>query len=234
VPDWKLRTVHNGINVHLYDGYIDPSICRRTYGIGPMDPMVLFCGRLSCQKGPDLLLDAVPGFCAVAGTPSSSCRRRGHADVPGAAGERTRRGPRGPVPGRDGLRRRPGQPLQEHGCGVRSEPKRAVRHYHSGGLGAGKPVVATRNGGPREFVTHERDGFLVHDNPGSIGWGINRIFSDFKHAQWMESRVGPRRPSASVGTSSPGRRKGCTGSCCKPVSIRALRNPRVPGRHLPI
>jgi glycosyltransferase involved in cell wall biosynthesis len=50
---------------------------------------------------------------------------------------------------------------------------------------AGKPVVATTNGGPREFVTHEKDGFLVYDNPGSVAWGITRVFADFKHAEWM-------------------------------------------------
>ncbi len=50
---------------------------------------------------------------------------------------------------------------------------------------AGKPVVATYNGGPREFVSHEKDGFLVYDNPGSICWGVSRVFNDFKHAAWM-------------------------------------------------
>lgn len=67
VPDWKLRTIPNGINCGSLDGYIDPGICRRTYGIGPLDPMVLFVGRLCVQKGPDLLLDAVPGILAARG-----------------------------------------------------------------------------------------------------------------------------------------------------------------------
>jgi len=50
---------------------------------------------------------------------------------------------------------------------------------------AGKPVVATHNGGPREFVTHGREGYLVHDNPGSICWGINEVFGNFDHSRWM-------------------------------------------------
>ena len=45
--------------------------------------------------------------------------------------------------------------------------------------------MATHNGGPREFVSHERDGFLVYDNPGSIAWGVCRVFNDFAHAKWM-------------------------------------------------
>ena len=30
------------------------------YYIGPLDPLVLFVGRLATQKGPDLLVEAVP------------------------------------------------------------------------------------------------------------------------------------------------------------------------------
>jgi len=186
VPDWKLRTVHNGINVHQYDGYIDPSICRRTYGIGPMDPMVLFCGRLSCQKGPDLLLEAAPGL----------LRSRGDTKIVFV----------GDGDMRMYLERRANELGVAHAIrfpGAMGSDGDLVNLYKSTDVvcvpsrnepfgiiileawAAGKPVVATRNGGPREFVTHEKDGFLVYDNPGSIGWGISRIFSDFKHAQWM-------------------------------------------------
>jgi glycosyltransferase involved in cell wall biosynthesis len=53
---------------------------------------------------------------------------------------------------------------------------------------AGKPVVATRNGGPRDFVSHGQDGYLVYDNPDSIGWGVTEIFRNFDHARWMGER----------------------------------------------
>ena len=53
---------------------------------------------------------------------------------------------------------------------------------------AGKPVVATQNGGPRDFVSHAEDGFLVFDNPQSICWGVNTIFGNFEHARWMGSQ----------------------------------------------
>ena len=53
---------------------------------------------------------------------------------------------------------------------------------------AGKPVIATHNGGPRDIITHNEDGFLVYDNPNSICWGVNQVFSNFAHAQWMGSR----------------------------------------------
>jgi glycosyltransferase involved in cell wall biosynthesis len=60
VPDHKICAVYNGVNVHDYDGWIDPGEVKRTYHIGPMDPMILFSGRLAYQKGPDLLVDAIP------------------------------------------------------------------------------------------------------------------------------------------------------------------------------
>ena len=34
------------------------------------------------------------------------------------------------------------------------------------------PVVATKNGGPGEFVTHDVTGYSVNDNADSIAWGI--------------------------------------------------------------
>ena len=53
---------------------------------------------------------------------------------------------------------------------------------------AGKPVVVTRNGGPAEVVTHNQEGFVAYDNPGSISWALKEIFNDFLHARWMGER----------------------------------------------
>merc|ERR1719161_2939668 len=50
---------------------------------------------------------------------------------------------------------------------------------------AGKPVVATTSGGPRDFVKPDRDGWLVDPNPDSIAWGITKICQNFEHARWM-------------------------------------------------
>ena len=33
---------------------------REQYGIGPLDPTVLFVGRMTYQKAPDLLVEAIP------------------------------------------------------------------------------------------------------------------------------------------------------------------------------
>ena len=186
IPDWKLRTVHNGINVHRYDGHIDPAVCRQTYGIGPLDPMVLFVGRLAVQKGPDLLLEAIPGALAHRGDAKFVFVGDGHM--------------------RADLERRANELGVGHAVrflGAMSADGDLINLYKSTDLvcvpsrnepfgiiileawASGKPVVATRNGGPREFVTHGRDGYLVYDNPDSVRWGITETFANFAHAKWM-------------------------------------------------
>ena len=57
VPGWKISTIYNAVNVANFDGWIEPADVKRRYGIGPVDPTVLFVGRLVPQKGPDLLVD---------------------------------------------------------------------------------------------------------------------------------------------------------------------------------
>lgn len=189
VPDYKLRMVYNGVDCRRFDGYIDPGACRARYGIGPMDPMVLFVGRLSTQKGPDILLDAVPGV--LHHRPDAKVVFAGDGDM------------------------RPQLEARAHQLGV----AHAVRFLGALGANgvlvdlfkstdllcvpsrnepfgvvvleawaAGKPVVATHNGGPRHFVEHGTNGFLVYDNPGSVGWGVNAIFANFAHARWMGER----------------------------------------------
>jgi len=59
LPDWKVEVIYNGVNVWHFDGWIDPGAVRQLYGMGPMDPMVLFVGRIVYQKGPDLLVEAI-------------------------------------------------------------------------------------------------------------------------------------------------------------------------------
>ena len=50
---------------------------------------------------------------------------------------------------------------------------------------ANKPVIATLNGGPGEYVRHEVNGLKIHPNPESVVWGVGRMFSDFDGARWM-------------------------------------------------
>jgi glycosyltransferase involved in cell wall biosynthesis len=189
VPEYKLRVIHNGINCARFDGAIDPGICRRSYGVGPLDPMVLFVGRLTNQKGPDLLLEAVPGIL--------SCR--GDAKIV-FVGDGDMRGH---------LEHRASQLGVRHAVrftGAMSPDGDLLNLFKSTDVvcvpsrnepfglavleawAAGKPVVVTENGGPRYFCSHGIDGFVVHPTPDSIRWGICSIFGNFEHGQWMGSR----------------------------------------------
>ena len=185
VPDWKVSVVHNGVNVHNYDGWVDPGEIRSRYGVGPIDPTVLFSGRLVHQKGPDLLMDAIPYVLRF--YPNAKFVFAGDGEM------------------RGGLERR------AHALGV-AHATRFIGFQQNGTLAnlykacdavcvpsrnepfgivvleawsAGKPVVSTQNGGPAEFVWHEVNGLKVHANPNSIAWGLGTLFTNFEWARWM-------------------------------------------------
>jgi glycosyltransferase involved in cell wall biosynthesis len=60
LPEDKIRIIPNGIIVGKMRKGLDAGRVKEKYGIHPMAPMVLFCGRMSIQKGPDLLVEAIP------------------------------------------------------------------------------------------------------------------------------------------------------------------------------
>lgn len=64
VPEWKVTVIPNGINPDAYRARVDPGEVKKHYGIHPLAPVVLFVGRLTYQKGPDLLMQAIPEILA--------------------------------------------------------------------------------------------------------------------------------------------------------------------------
>ena len=185
VPDWKISTIYNGVSVSNFDGWIEPAEVKRRYDIGPVDPTVLFVGRLVQQKGPDLLIETIPSILKY--YPRAKFLFAG-----------------------DGELRKPGE-LRARQLGV-AHATRFVGFQVNGTLAdlykacdvvcvpsrnepfgivildacsAGKPVVCTKNGGPEEFVLHNINGLKVHANPDSIAWGLGTLFTDFEWARWM-------------------------------------------------
>ncbi len=60
VPDWKISIIPNGTDPSLYMLDVVPGLIKQRYGIHKLAPLVLFVGRIGWQKGPDILLDAIP------------------------------------------------------------------------------------------------------------------------------------------------------------------------------
>jgi glycosyltransferase involved in cell wall biosynthesis len=185
LPEWKCWRIYNGVSVHNFDGFLDAGQVKRRYGIGPLDPTVLFSGRLSLQKAPDLLLEAVPGLLRYYPNAKFVFAGDGHM--------------------RGELERRAGQLRVGHAtrflgyqnggalielykaCDAVCLPSRNEPFGISAleGWAAGKPVVASQNGGPSEFIWHNVTGLRTYATPESIGWGLGTLFTNFEWARWM-------------------------------------------------
>jgi glycosyltransferase involved in cell wall biosynthesis len=185
VPDWKVSVIYNGINVNNYNGWLDPFEVKRKYGIGPLDPTILFSGRMVYQKGPDLLVHAIPYILRY--YPQAKFVFVGDGGMKGhVESEAWRRGVHYAC---RFLGHRNGQELIDlyKACDLVCVPSRnepfgiVILEAWS----AGKPVVATNHGGPAEFVWHEVNGLRVYPNPESIAWGIGNLCKNFEHARWM-------------------------------------------------
>lgn len=188
--DWeKLRCVYNGINCLRFDGNLwDPAEVRGKYGVGPLDPMVLFVGRMASQKGPDILIEAVPAI--LGSRPDAKIVMVGDGYMKqglvnrvhemGVAGSVCFTGAMG------------GQDLVDLfkttdivAIPSRNEPFGIVVLE---AWASYKPVVVTKSGGPREFVWHDNDGFLVDTSVDGMAWGITNCFNNFEHAKYMGER----------------------------------------------
>jgi len=185
IPEYKADVVYNGVRCSDFDHAIDPGDVRRRYDIGPMDPMVLIVGRLVYQKGPDLLVAAIPYI--LKHYPNAKFVFAGDGEMRTEAEHQARNtgvghavrfvGKQDPSALRD--------LFKSTDCVCvpsRNEPFGIVILE---AWSAGKPVVATTNGGPNEIVWHDVNGLKIQDNPQSIAWGIGTLFGDFDHARWM-------------------------------------------------
>ncbi len=186
VPDWKLRVAYNGIDCRRFDHPVDCAACRQRYGIGPRDPMVLFVGRMTTQKGPDILLDAVPGI--LERHPDAKVVFVGDGDMRGELEWRAHQKGVWPAVRFTGAMAPNGEVTELYkSCDVvcvpsRNEPFGIVVLE---AWAAGKPVIATLNGGPRDFVSHGEDGLLIHDDAFAVCTAVWDLFGDFGQVRRM-------------------------------------------------
>jgi glycosyltransferase involved in cell wall biosynthesis len=185
LPDWKCAPIYNGVPVHKFDGWVDAGTIKQRYGIGALDPTVLFCGRLCLQKGPDLLLEAIPGL--IRHHPRAKFVFVGEGHMRAHLEYRARE--IGVSHATRFLGHRNGAELPEiyKACEAVCLPSRNEPFGISAleGWAAGKSVVATQSGGPAEFIWHNVTGLRIDPTVDSIGWGIGTLFTDFAWARWM-------------------------------------------------
>ncbi|KAK6587905.1 hypothetical protein RS030_81183 [Cryptosporidium xiaoi] len=186
----KIKVIYNGIHCHAFDRVVmdDPGEIKRQFGIGPLEPTFLCVARMVIQKGVDLLVEAVPGILKYRNDAKFILVGDGHQ--------------------KDEIEKR------AHQLGVynsirfvgKKSGDDVVRLYKAcdavvvpsrnepfgivvlEGWTAGKPVVATTSGGPRDFLTPNVDGYLVEPCKDSIAWGCCEILKNFDHSRWMGSR----------------------------------------------
>jgi glycosyltransferase involved in cell wall biosynthesis len=185
VPEWKTRVVYNGVSPHRFDLGVDPGQVKRKYDIGPLDPTVLFCGRLTHQKGPDLLLEAVPSILKFYG--NAKFVFSGDGEMRGGLEARARQLGVAHATRFLGFRNGDELPRMFGMSDVICVPSRnepfgiVVLEAWS----AHRPVVVTQIGGPSEYVRHEETGLKIYPRVDSVAWGLGTMFANFDRARWM-------------------------------------------------
>ncbi len=175
VPEEKIEVVNNGIFPEAYDANIDAGEVKKAYGIHPFAPLVFFIGRMEYQKGPDMLIEAVPRVLAE------------HWDA------------RFIMAGEGSMKHQLEARARERGLPVRFlgyiPDSEYVRLLHASDVivipsrnepfglvlleawSAKRPVVACDVGGLAENIDNFVNGVKVHQNPESIAWGINFVLN---------------------------------------------------------
>jgi glycosyltransferase involved in cell wall biosynthesis len=182
-PEKKIALIPNGVSIRKFICPLDPGSVKVVHNLDIHDPISLFVGRMVVQKGPDLLLEAVPQV--LAEFPAAKFLFVGDGNM------------------RWGLEHRAWQLGIQHACrflGYVQEPD-LVNFYNACDMvcipsrnepfgivaleawAAGKPIVVTHNG--FDFVRHDINGLKVYDHPDSIAWGLKMMLADPVQARRM-------------------------------------------------
>lgn len=185
VPEDKIYSIYNGVDARKYEAAVDVPAIRKRCSVPVDDPMVLFAGRITWQKGPDLLLDAIPEV--LKKERRAKIVFAGDGDM--RPGLETRASQMGIANSTRFLGHRTGRDLVGLFKGTdvvcvpsRNEPFGIVILE---AWSASKPVVATRIGGPAEFVKDHHNGITVGTGIDSISDGLMMMLSDRDAASKM-------------------------------------------------
>ncbi len=186
LPEWKVRVVYNAIDYHKFDGFIDPwNDVKKWWGIGVYDPVILFVGRMTYQKGVDMLVEAIPDV--LKDFPNAKFVFIGDGYMKSHVENRCRELGVGHAVRFTGYISEEDKIKWLKACDMvvvpsRNEPFGVVVLE---AWAAGKPVIATHGTGAGELVWHDVTGLRVYQNPNSIAWGIKTLLADPDKARWL-------------------------------------------------
>jgi len=174
IPDDKCEVVPNGVIPREYQSRVDPARVKQRYGVSPDAPLIFFIGRLMHQKGPDLLLDGVPGV--LNEYPDAQIVIAGEGLMMTGLQARARGMPvrfLGPISDEEYVHLLNSADLVV--IPSRNEPFGLVLLE---AWSASRAVVATNVGGLSENIDHQVDGVKVEVDGESIASGINTVIGD--------------------------------------------------------
>ncbi len=178
VPENKIEVIYNGVTTNDYAEKIDAGHVKERYGIHPFTPVVLFLGRMAYQKGPDLLVEAIPKI--LQDFPTTQFIFAGTGDMVDHAKARTWwLGVQDSTKILGYVSDQDKNDLLKAADIVcipsRNEPFGIITLE---AWACGTPVVACDTGGPAEIIDNFRTGIKVFVDPDSISWGIKYLLGD--------------------------------------------------------
>ncbi len=175
IPEWKISIIPNGIVRGKVRSTARTEDIKKKYNIDGQEQLVLFCGRMSYQKGPDILIEAIPyvlkskkntkfvfagdgdlrpkcEYLAQKLHIQNSCIFLGH--ISGAEKDRL-----------------------INACDIMCIPSRnePFGMIVLEAWDAGKPIVATE---AVSIIKNFEDGLLSYIQPDSIAWCLNRLMEN--------------------------------------------------------
>jgi glycosyltransferase involved in cell wall biosynthesis len=178
IPDWKIDVVPNGIVPERFKRNVDVDNIKSKYNISAPEHMILFIGRLTGQKGPDLLIGAIPKV--LKNNPNAKLIIAGEGGMQERLKLMVKK-----LNLKNSVRVLGYTPQNEYldllnSCDLvcipsRNEPFGLVLLE---AWSAKKPVVATNVGGLSENIENFKNGITVNPLSDSISEGINYLLND--------------------------------------------------------
>jgi glycosyltransferase involved in cell wall biosynthesis len=175
LPLDKIRIIPNGIMPGKMKRSLDAGRIKEKYAIHPLAPIVLFCGRMSIQKGPDLLIEAIPHI--LRNRPDARFVFMGEGGMRADCERRARELGVAEACRFLGYTSSAAKEELVNACDMMCVPSRnepfGVVVLEA--WDACKPVVATE---AVSIIKNFEDGLLAYVEPQSIAWCINRLLCD--------------------------------------------------------